>query len=608
MSPPITRYLGHQCYSHGCLLNFSSPHPETPTLTTKSLPKLPRGWSRICHETSLFLRSIGLTVIVSTLSGLFNKQFREPTKTAIRRSRVTAILRSLVHVLPLGLAILEIVVNCRGYYYGKEFNRQAIYQIVAKTHEIMGQASLALLVLSYIRHETTMGKGVPFGIFLGSLQFLQVSYLWSPELWSSSTGENFSPRRKLIMFALLITCGTLATTMGPSSATLLIPREITWPLQSSHFVINGSLQDIWPDYVDDRYISEACEVALNEDAYSLCPAGDFRNLLLGILELDANYDVSALLVTGQIIQVLNPLDEIQKSSIGVQCLTGVQSQQCATTVHDIVMESASNTLKHWDTEVSYQNLIHSVSEGYYQPYTASTCRFDQVDETNVNDPLVFPRIIETDSERDQEQDLISLPNITKANALKTPGNSSEFRLKWLDLPQTLFQDHVSGVLIIHPVDPNSTYTMITICTMGAGWGTSSLYMSSILFDLFNSQIARTPKSFPIKNIDSFGNDIVYSAPTYANLSGYTYPQRRINLSTTWLRYLNPIVTSDGYNSTAMHILLASTPGFIDVGGTAQLLSLALASGLARSGINLGWQSRKNFSGNRIPIRSVRVLT
>lgn len=61
----------------------------------KPLPPLPRSWSRVCHETGLLLRSIGLGIIVTAFQGFFTKNFQEPEKVAIRRNRVTALLRTL---------------------------------------------------------------------------------------------------------------------------------------------------------------------------------------------------------------------------------------------------------------------------------------------------------------------------------------------------------------------------------------------------------------------------------------------------------------------------------------------------------------------------------
>ena len=79
--------------------------------------------------------------------------------------------------------------------------------------------SLATIVLSYIRYELTVGDGLPFGAFLGSLQFSSVSYLWSRELWSSLSAPGRKLRR-LALFSLVLTCGIIVATAGPSSATL----------------------------------------------------------------------------------------------------------------------------------------------------------------------------------------------------------------------------------------------------------------------------------------------------------------------------------------------------------------------------------------------------
>lgn len=50
----------------------------------KPLPPLPRGFSRTTHETGLFLRSIGLGIIVSAFQDFFFKSFQETEKVAIR--------------------------------------------------------------------------------------------------------------------------------------------------------------------------------------------------------------------------------------------------------------------------------------------------------------------------------------------------------------------------------------------------------------------------------------------------------------------------------------------------------------------------------------------
>ena len=274
---------------------------------------------------------MGLSIVVSTLSGIFNKHSEEPSKVAIRRSRITAILRALIHALPLGLALLEIIINWRGHYVGAQCERQAYDQIIAKIYEILIQTSLALIVLSYVRHQTIHGSGIPFGLFLGGLQFLQVSYLWSPELWSSVTVKVFHLRRNFAVFLLLVVCGILAATVGPSSATLLIPRLILWPLESPHFAIRGTIQDVWPDHVDGRNIPGACTVLSYMNASSPCPAGPWKELYNALSEPDAFANRTDLLVEGTILQLTDTLGQGSKDTANGRCVTSDLSQQCAST-------------------------------------------------------------------------------------------------------------------------------------------------------------------------------------------------------------------------------------------------------------------------------------
>ena len=114
---------------------------------------------------------------MATLEGTFKKDFTEPKKIAVSRSRTTSMLKSLIHVVPVGFALFEIITNFQGRYLGDSFDKQSYYQLVAKMHEILIDASLASIVLSFIRRETAQHDSVPFGAFLGGLQFLSISYL-----------------------------------------------------------------------------------------------------------------------------------------------------------------------------------------------------------------------------------------------------------------------------------------------------------------------------------------------------------------------------------------------------------------------------------------------
>ena len=209
--------------------------------------------------------------------------------------------------------------------------------------------------------------------------------------------------------------------------------------------------------------------------------------------------------------------------------------------------------------------------------------------TNYSDLIEFPHVAETEAELTQARKKSLLSSLTKVQALETPGNTSEFRVRCVELPQSLFQIDNTGAVILHPSHVNSTIVNITTCTLAAGWGTSIAKLGSKIGNIFSSEMYDTPPSWPTSSHE-FVQDISFSLPNLANISGFVYPQRRIALTEDWLRFLNPTIrVTDIYNTTAMHLILTSGPGFTDDIGIPQVLALILACGLATYGIELGWQ-------------------
>ena len=195
----------------------------------------------------MVLRAFGLALFTSLhLRRWLRGQAREPLKIAIRQSRAVALMRSLIHIVPIALALWLITLNWVTYYVGSYTLDQTYYQIGAKALEIMIQASLATITLAYTRHELVAGNGLPFGALFSGLQVNQISYLWSMELWGSIRSQSLPIRRKLFLLVLVISVCILAAGAGPSTAVLLIPRRDFWPAGSTHIWIDGVENDIWP--------------------------------------------------------------------------------------------------------------------------------------------------------------------------------------------------------------------------------------------------------------------------------------------------------------------------------------------------------------------------
>ena len=121
----------------------------------KPLPILKGYWSAVQDGFRVLFRVLGLNLIVAGVKALrrasIGNGYDEPIKTAIRRSRKTALLRALIHVAPVGVALWEVVLNWNTYYVGATIRNLAYYQIGAKVHEIAAQASLAAIVFTNIR-------------------------------------------------------------------------------------------------------------------------------------------------------------------------------------------------------------------------------------------------------------------------------------------------------------------------------------------------------------------------------------------------------------------------------------------------------------------------
>ena len=196
-------------------------------------------------------RALGLNLLFSLFVFLRHKTvgkgYTEQTKIAIRKSRTTALLRAMIHFIPVGVALWEIVLNWNTYFVGYDVYNLAYYQFGAKAHEIAIEASLSAVIFSYVRYELMLGDGIPFGALFSGLQISQASYLWSMEFWGTITSRNIPTKSKLRLLTVVTGSIFLATITGPSSAILLVPRLDYWPAGSTQIWINVTSDYLWPN-------------------------------------------------------------------------------------------------------------------------------------------------------------------------------------------------------------------------------------------------------------------------------------------------------------------------------------------------------------------------
>ena len=504
----------------------------------------------------------------------------------------------------MGFALLEVIVNLRGHYLGGTFDKQSVYQLAAKAHEIAVNASLASIVITFIRHELTTGDGLPFGAFLGTLHFSSVSYLWSPELFSSlfATGSKL---RRTLFFLLILICGIISATVGPSSATLLIPRQLLWPVSPSYVLINGTFQDIWPDRTETSRISSNCSImspssAQTESPDTLCPASFWESIVIQdsvATNTEARASPSLLGLEGFFwaLPILSG-DVYLSGSLGTCPFNRSSPQICGVGETFIVATAAFNDAFSYTANndiTSYTDILHSVSKNFYAATAAVHCSHDTITSPGDKDVVRFPGLLRTEQQYADSTELIARDGLTKAEVYAMSSNSSAFTLVWTDLPEEQFGESTSGAILIEPRSPvPGSPQNISTCTLAAGWGTSKMEE-----DLYAADFYTSPYNVPAAFQKIFKSDkqgdvtgIVSYAPIFGNISGSAYPQRPITMPVEWLQYLNPtILFPDGTNTSVINEYMSTYPERLSAFGLAQLITQMLTVGLSTIGADLPWQ-------------------
>ncbi|KAL8835187.1 MAG: hypothetical protein Q9170_003433 [Blastenia crenularia] len=538
----------------------------------------------------------------------------EPTKIAINRSRFLALIRNLVHVIPFGFALFEIILNWNVYYVGTKPYGTAVYQIIAKAHEILIQASIGSIMFSAIRRE--LGHGLPFGFLFSGLQVTQVSYLWSMELWGALRAGTINPWRRITMFVLLAGCILLAATSGPASAVLLIPRQQLWPAGRTHLWINITEDQLWPPRIDGTSIPQAC-LKIGEEASNMCPASewyairDWMSDLKNAVPPSVEDRVKSIMVPdGLFVHGQNSARNIQTGVVANE----LAQPRSATTVQAVVADALTQATAIWFESLGnvtadsghgsplsdQSSAAHTIRKNYTQPYAAAKCVFGEIGETNtLNRSVGFPIFTSVINQSNPDTYLTTYdsgmqipfndhPGISFSHLLGTPGNVQDYRLRWIELPGDVFNGSSIGAAILFPAPEPGYAQDLLLCNIAAAWGPSSLVVDDGAKGIgpvrsefrYQSGIPTAPISQtmipPAELYDpGFGNSLYLQGP-----------QGSINISTTWAEYLNPTV---GMLNTS---LLSTLMDYTAIQGqedntAAHILSLLTANGLARK----GWGSK-----------------
>lgn len=305
----------------------------------------------------------------------------------------------------------------------------------------------------------------------------------------------------------------------------------------------------------------------------------------------------------------------------------------ASTQHAAIADALNNVGALWEGTINYAETgghhgkrpsdermaVHTITNDYYQPYTSISCLRDIIQGSDDQRSIVFPisDFIDYDSEPGLSINIngsidnypgIDYPSIIRAELLLLPGSRSDNRIKWVQLPENLFNGSALGLIVLLPpdlVDPiRDNSTEMVVCNIGAGWGSSAISVKSSL-----TGMSITSSVFKSNDHDIFSDD---SSPEENGMNYYqantdrsvyfdppAYPSKSIEMDEDWLNYLNPSVPT--LNTSVINFLLKEAAKSVIPAevATQYVVGGLLVNGLARVGYNSQLQGNVRLAQDEI---------
>ncbi|KAL9597630.1 MAG: hypothetical protein Q9219_005013 [cf. Caloplaca sp. 3 TL-2023] len=561
--------------------------------------------AKVSASREVVLKAFNLSLITHLFQVLRHPTGRglhEQTKIAICHDRLIAFTRALIHLLPFGFALFEIILNWNVYYVGATAYTTPVYQVIAKAHEILIQASIAAIVLSAIRMEL-LGEGLPFGLLFPGLQISQISYLcdkWTGECSPSHTPFTTMAWGPDAYLGKRHERPNMAITVGASNQTCILK------LMSVR--------------VDGTIVPDECST-VGVEASNLCPASEWyalRDWLSALRHTPPEPYIDKYGVCGSPLSICqvhgrNSARNLKWSS-GVSGATYVDY---ATTQQAVIADALTDTSALWFASLAnvtagvghgsplsdQTDAAHTISSNYSQPYSTAVCL--QLGHHNISrsNHVTFPLLVGVNPSSKASFNntgstpagpklfqWIVHPNLTYSQLMDMPAGADGYKLHWVALPEGNFMGSSIGAVVSLPGP--ASQTDFVACNLVARWGPASIVAQIIAggigptgsalhvqqrqrkpeLPISQSQVPSAETNDP-QNAAPFGSDFLKSLDTMPS----------INISESWAQYLNPHV--EPFNSSLLNVLMQynagttpwNTPEIIQ-----KILVMLLANGLART--------------------------
>lgn len=458
-------------------------------------------------------RAVGLGVL-TTLYNIryFSYSTVEPKKYIARESFWVALQRCMVHLLPSTASIVVIALNLKGFFIGFELAGipghdpvdMAALQLTAKLQELLIIASIGTIVYHRIRHDLLNSRGLPFGLLGSGLSFTQISYLWSPEFIGA-----LSCNSHWMLYGIILLSGIIASTAGPATAVLLIPRTISFPVGYSDYYINGTADHLWPTYIGlDKYLpnytnahGEAIDCASNYGYTSaVCPSGGYLSLLnhfsAGTMGNRGGIATTSSQTPGIFAQSVRGgiLVQSPRGQVAPQTLSGLVRNEDISETYSYATHGATTNLQ---MQLNYDWYLAAQDAEFMYPINiqVSRYRFYAVQQTSVQSQAPAVRVL-----CHQGQNLpvnsttVEFPSLPEyevsisvngttlhthevdVSSLADMEPSNKTRITWHDFQSALPPgDSVTYGLILEAPWYNKTSRIVSGCSIDARWAQSTVW-------------------------------------------------------------------------------------------------------------------------------------
>lgn len=520
----------------------------------------------------------------------------ERKKVALCQNRWTATARCLIHIVPSVLSLTIVILNLKGYYIGDELAGPSGYdsqklgalQFAAKLHELTIHASIAAMVLSYLRYELALGKGLPFGAMLAGNQFTDLSFLWSIELWGalSSWRVPHTWIRRTVMAAILILATLIAAAAGPVSAIAIIPRLGLWPACGTRFWLNSSNAALWPAEVNASHFDPAqCTQADTEPDFG-CPDGGLQSIKAFSTTLRRRgwdwVPARSLTVYGRhgtrsmniTLKLGRNTDRV--TTAFVPPLAAVDAFTEASTWWPSAARYAFKRggPRYWLARKAY------IEASATAPVTRVRCSSLMSTTGGPGQSIYFPLL-------NPLEDVLTSTSYTDDQiwndaAMEISSGRELSKVFWSPLPNTDFKNSTMGAVVVLPFEPNASAITYTTCNVDARWAATRIWT----FNFENT--FGLPEGLPDVRNPLGRYDVDWSWPHIsADIEWVNYMSRKMSQANE---------TVDAFAAIAADAGITGTPDPTHPWAIESILAMMFTDALARVGSNATLQGELKGRG------------